>query len=367
MRKVLFNTHLVTAWAAGLVLIILSITGVLLIYEKNIDVWVDPGLYSVAAGRSSLSLDKVVQIAGLAGAGTRIKEIHLGGPGRSIMAVTDRDTRVYVDGHTGSILGTRKGALPSVRLRQFHKNLLLGRTGGWMVVASSFLLILQSATGLYLWWPLKRITIRAHASGRRLAFDLHHALGFFSSIFICLVTVTGLIRYYPEITNKLFHQAALPPTETSASALHPSSHLSIDEAVAIARQQFPGSGLVRVNLPEHENDPFVVSARYPGDASPFGLSWVNLDRHDGSLLLVQDVRFESEADWAQRVDRSIHTGEIGGLPTRGIAALTCLAVLVEIWTGMWMWWKRSRLSRSRARVVPSYKRAPLWETARIMK
>jgi uncharacterized iron-regulated membrane protein len=342
MRKAIFTTHLLTACAAGAILVVLSVSGGLLIFENSIDAWIDPAMVMVKPATASLTLSRVIGLAG-ASARERVNEVHPGGPDRSTMVVTERHHRIYVDRHTGAILGIRTGPLPSVRLRQLHKNLLAGRMGERVVVAATFLLILQSLSGLYLWWPLKRVAVRTGASSRRFVFDLHHALGFYSALFICLVGITGLLRYYPAVTDKLF--GAVPAASNEIPNARPvAGGISVDEVEVLAQKQFAGASLVRINLPAGETDPFVISARYPGDVSPFGLSEVYLDRHDGRVLWVHDIRSESASDRAQRIDRAIHTGEVGGRPSRVAAWLTCLAILVEIWSGFWMWWKRTRRS-----------------------
>jgi uncharacterized iron-regulated membrane protein len=59
-----------------------------------------------------------------------------------------------------------------------------------MPFASGVLMFL-APSGLYLWWPLKRIGINASASFRRLSFDLHNSFGFFSSLFLFGFAATG--------------------------------------------------------------------------------------------------------------------------------------------------------------------------------
>ena len=253
------------------------------------------------------------------------------------MAVTPKRTRIYLDLVMGRILGVREGLLPSVWLRQAHKNLLLGKNGGAIVVAATLMLIFQALSGLYLWWPLKRITVKTGAAMRRVVFDTHHAAGFFASVFLVAISVTGVVRHYPGTTDRLFGQPAV-----HSPAVPGAGHaISIDEAAALAMAQFPGSRLVRINLPGPNGKTYVISARYPGDTSPFGLSEVTLDARTGRVLEKEDFREETAANRAQRIDRAVHTGEAGGLPGRTLACLTAVAVLVELVTGFWMWWKRT--------------------------
>ncbi len=52
-------------------------------------------------------------------------------------------------------------------------------------------LIALLLTGIYLWWPTKRVRIAA-SSSRRFLFDLHNSLGILATIFLLIMGLTGL-------------------------------------------------------------------------------------------------------------------------------------------------------------------------------
>ena len=63
MRKILFWGHLIVGCAAGLVILILSVTGVLLAYERQVIAWVDRDLRHLPAaeGTTSASIEFVLE------------------------------------------------------------------------------------------------------------------------------------------------------------------------------------------------------------------------------------------------------------------------------------------------------------------
>jgi uncharacterized iron-regulated membrane protein len=51
VRKLVFSTHLVAAFAAGAVLTVLSLSGVLLLFEQNMDAWLTADLHVAPSGQ----------------------------------------------------------------------------------------------------------------------------------------------------------------------------------------------------------------------------------------------------------------------------------------------------------------------------
>src|SRR5260370_40348114 len=93
----------------------------------------------------------------------------------------------------------------------------------------------------------------------------------FFCAFIGILSITGLVRAYPDLTQRWFDRAkGSPAISTGQHHAAGASKITIDDAVAIARTQLPASSLVRINIPLHKNEPYVVSARYPGDLGLFG-------------------------------------------------------------------------------------------------
>ena len=113
-------------------------------------------------------------------------------------------------------------------------------------------------SGIYLWWPVKRIAIDRRATGRRFWFDLHNAAGIFSLAFLLILTITGLmIGSRSQVPRPTPHriaalQGAGPPPAPPADA-----NRSRQAAMEIARAASPGTFLsVGAPDPKAPTDPF---------------------------------------------------------------------------------------------------------------
>jgi uncharacterized iron-regulated membrane protein len=90
--------------------------------------------------------------------------------------------------------------------------------------------------------------------------------------------------------------------------------------------------------------------KYPGDSTAPGRSWVVVDQYTGQVLGSQDARTAPAGARIPIVNRAIHVGGIYGVPTRILAFLSSLAVIVQLFTGLLMWWRKGSIKR--ARVAP---------------
>ena len=87
---------------------------------------------------------------------------------------------------------------PLHALRALHTELYLGGRGRFAVGALGGLLVLQGATGLFLWWPFTRrpsrgFAIRLGAAGAWWGIDVHKVVGIASLAFHLPVAGTGAL------------------------------------------------------------------------------------------------------------------------------------------------------------------------------
>lgn len=348
--KLMLDLHLYVALFSSILILVLSVTGCLLIFESRIDHWLDPAVARVTPQGALLPFAKIAERLNTALPGKRVKQFDVGDADASIAVTMNDRSHAYVNPYTGEILGTRAGQPASYYIRTLHTNLLAGAIGSWIVGIATFLLLFQSISGLYLWWPLKRMTVNRKGSWLRINFDLHHALGFYTAAFVCIVCVTGLVRWGEKGLTPIVDRAAdisevpreLPsrdiPDQPNAAKL------TIDDAVAIAKAQLPGGSLARIIPPENRKGSFVVSMRFPGDEQPSARSWVIVDQYSGAVLSKLDMRTSPASVQWSPINRSVHVGDILGWPTRLVVALTAIAIVIQTVSGFIMWFKRKRYS-----------------------
>jgi uncharacterized iron-regulated membrane protein len=342
VRKAIFNTHLYAALITGSILIVITVTGCLLVFELKMDRWLDPKVSYIQPQGEPVFLARTLARLQSAYPGQKVTEINFGEPDSSVMARIGGH-RVFVNPYNGEIIGSRSGEPASFHLRHLHRELMAGKTGSLIVNIVTFTLLLQSLSGLYIWWPLKQTAVKRNASWRRISLDLHHAVGFFSCAFICVLSVTGLVKVYGDKLQPLFDRVTGSATMTrdlSSKAPATAATVSIDDAVASARMRLPGARLARILPPKEKNGSWVVQMKFPGDSTVPGRSWVVIDQYSGSVLSSLDSRTAPAGSKIPITNRAIHVGGIYGVPTRILAFLAGMAVLLQTTTGYFLWWRK---------------------------
>ena len=357
MRKFLFNVHLYTSLLTGIILLVVCVTGCLLVFEVPMDRWLDPKVSFVEVRGEPVPFARIMTQLRTAFPKQQVTEMDLAGPHASVIAKLSGDLRAFVDPYTGEIIGTRQGQPPSFVLRHIHRELFAGNAGAQVVRAASFLLVLQSLTGVYLWWPFKRMTVKWSGSSRRINTELHHSVGFFTSAFVCVIAVTGLIKAYGDELQPFFDRVTNAPKTTRALLSTPPSQgpvtrITLDDAIAAAKTQLPGATIARITPPKANNGSILLTMKYPGDSTAPGRSWVVVDQYTGKVLGSVDARTAPLGDRIPIVNRGIHVGGIYGVPTRILAFLTSFAVVVQLITGTLMWWRRRPTNKPVTAGVP---------------
>src|SRR5688500_18976005 len=134
LRSLIFWPHLVAGVLAGIVILLMSVTGVLLTYERQILAWADSQYRSVAPTPHAMSLS-VDTIVG------RLRESHpdlmptgftLRSHADAPLTVTSGQRTIYVDRYTGAVLReASRGGVRTVmsELRAWHRWLAVDGDG----------------------------------------------------------------------------------------------------------------------------------------------------------------------------------------------------------------------------------------------
>jgi uncharacterized iron-regulated membrane protein len=162
-RKVLFWMHLCTGLFAAIVVVIMSVTGVLLTYELQLQQWEAGGTVAVPSSPESerLPLEALIVAAGSGRTAPPATIAVSSDPAQAVTLSWGREATVMVNPYTGDVLPegptTIRDGLSTLRswhrwLGQEDESRDFGRsiTG---VCNMAFLFIVVS--GLYLWMPRK--------------------------------------------------------------------------------------------------------------------------------------------------------------------------------------------------------------------
>jgi uncharacterized iron-regulated membrane protein len=341
MRKAVFNLHLVGATIAGVFIVILGLTGGVMAFEDELDHLTHPRLFHVTPQGTPKSLAELTNRVTVAFPGKPVLAYGFGMSADLAWSLNLAGTTVFVNEYTGEILGTRSGATWLSQIHQLHLRLLAGGTGKTIVSWAGVFMMALSLSGIYLWWPIKRVAVDSAATGRRFWFDLHNAAGVYAFPFLFVLALTGIVIGFESWTTPLIYRVtgSQPYAAVSVTPVAGKQTLTPDEALGIARAQLPDATPVSINVPGSKA-PFRVALRYPEDRTPGGRSRVFVNQYSRSVLQVESSRTTAAGTRLITLNRAIHTGDILGMPTKILMSLASFTVVVQAITGLMMWWRR---------------------------
>ena len=345
MHRVFLIAHRWLALVAAVFLTVVALSGGLLVLEGPVGRARQP--HVVPAG-APLPLDTLVQRARAASRGGDVERMSLGDAPDLAWGVGFSSTSVLINPYTGAILPEPPGPDPLVtfmrKVHLLHTQLLGGRVGNTIVSAVTFVALFLVVSGIVVWWREKLWRVRTSGSWKRTNFDLHHSLGIFSAMVLLIITSTGLwVRYatVDEWMRKL-NSSPTPPVPSQPAADSGTRVLSLDSIAGAARAAVPGAPITNIQLPPGPTRPAMVQLKYPEDRTPAGRSRVFVDKYRGTVLRAMNTRTAEAGQHMIDVKRSLHTGDIYGVPTQILWMLGALLLATQTVTGVLMWWNAKR-------------------------
>ena len=354
VRFGIVKLHLWLGLLAAPVLLVLGVTGAMLVVEPPIADRLNAKTAIVAAGTNEQSLAKLLASVRGAYPDARLLAVQLP-PDRShsialTVRVSPRDTEtVLVDPYTARVLGTA-GQQPVFfqRVRQLHRQLLLGRSGSTVVVWVAVALAVLAISGPVIWWPRRRIGVRWGLGGWRRVLDLHAVLGAISCAFLFLFAVTGAVVHWEEEAQHLIGRVTgtpfmrVPPNLAGTSC-DGSAMLDADALMAAGVRVLPGARPTSLRLPDARSTLARMSLKYPEDRTPNGRSILMLDACTGRAAYTIDTRSAPLAYlYPREWNRELHTGDVFGWPTQVLALILSLTLAAMGIIGPLTWVMRPR-------------------------
>lgn len=366
-KKINAWVHLWFGLASGIVVFILGITGCVLVFKEEIKTISSPWMRAEKPEGGQLqppsvlirSLQKYLP-------GKEIESVWYHGEGRTAhFGIHESDSIAYVNPYTAEVAAIVDHEDAFHFFEDGHYYLWLPQKIGHQVAGwGTLIFFLLLISGLILWWPKRwnkkgreqAFTIKWKAKLKRVNYDLHNVLGFYSIIVAIILAFTGLMMSFAWFNKSVYWLAggdkktrveALSDTTTN---LRPDLMAQVDKAwhkgiYEIAEhRQFD----ILMHWPEKASEAiYVCTDMYNG-------TWrdVYLDQYTLAELPASQkrVREEALADWLRRYNYGLHVGLVGGLPVKiiyFIVSLICASLPV---TGFYIWWgKKKKTGRASVR------------------
>lgn len=368
LRKALFWIHLIAGCVAGAVVLIMSVTGVLLTYERQMIEWSDREFTSKPqAGTQRLGPEAILAAAQAHAKAAPASILMRSSATAPAEVVFGRDKTLLIDVYSGQVLGeASKGMRSFMRgVTDWHRWLAAqGQsrpTGRAVTGASNLAFLFLIITGLYIWLPRRLrwqnirpiVWFRGGLAGKAREFNWHNTIGIWCAVPLFFIVLGGVVISYPWATNLLYAvTGSTPPPAPARPAPGPGPGVQGGAEAGERRDnrelQVAGLNTAWQRAAEQQPEWQSITARFAGPArAPFTLVvdgahrgrpdrrvTLTVDRASGEVLKAESMASYNAGRKIRTWLRWIHTGEAGGVVGQTIAGLASLGAAFLVYTGI---------------------------------
>ncbi|MFV0290025.1 MAG: PepSY-associated TM helix domain-containing protein [Mangrovibacterium sp.] len=370
MKKLIRKLHLWLGLTSGIVVFIVSITGAIYCFQKEItdvlEPWRTIEAQNVPFVAPSLLVDSAKHYIpeGLPSGITydgKTKAAAVGmmtDKGFSVVLLNPYDARfIRLSEPQGEQFNFFRFIIDG------HRSLWLPRQIGRPIVGGCVLIfVFLLISGLVLWYPHRwtknsreaSFKIKWSTSFKRLNRDLHNVLGFYVAAFALIIAITGLVYSFEWVANSVYFVSSGGETKPSYSKVQSDTLLMTNYSEGIVNPidlAFQKSLAIQPNpqrifLFASLNDKIqpISIYFYEGEGKLYNCNTYHYDQHSLEPIRVSGDRFKesSFADKLSAMNYDIHTGAVLGIWGKIIAFLTSLIIASLPITGFIIWWKKRK-------------------------
>jgi uncharacterized iron-regulated membrane protein len=392
-RSLIFWSHLVAGLFAGAVVLIMSVTGVLLTYQRQITVWADTRALHApppAPGAQRLGPQALIERVTRAEKGRPTAITWRAGVDAPVQVAFGRERTVFASAYTGEVLGQGATAVRAFfrKVTDLHRWLGAGEENRWLgkaiTGACNLAFLFLVVSGFYLWWPrnwsrasLRGVTwFRRGLRAKARDFNWHNTIGFWSVVPLFVVVLSGVVISYRWAGNLVYRVAGESPPppppggegggrSAGGAQPRPAALLAGVDALwprVLARD--PRWRIITLQLPRDADAPVAFGIDRGNGGEPQKRGTLTLERATGREVKWESFATATPGRRMRSVLRFAHTGEILGPLGQTLAGVVSLGAAVLVWTGFALSWRRFRAWRGR-RVQPRAPRPRVRESARV--
>jgi len=359
-RRLNFELHLWAGIILSLYMILIGITGSLLVFRVELEA--ASGLkpwHGMRAVEPFADISTVVQNVTEAYPRSRIISVSTPTDADPIFVALVQSGGmemaqfgVAADPKTGKVLGQipRRDSWIDF-IQRLHVNLLFGRTGRQANGVAAGFLMLLNITGLVIWWPglktwKRALTVDVRRNWRRINFDLHRAIGFWTIAIVSLWAISAIYFAWSKEVTTLVNRispivTAKPPVVAAIQAQRGAAESDLGAMIAQARAMDPGTALKGVAFPFSRRAPLRIFMRRGNGVGYEYADTLYFDPYSGNHLATWRYGVnESLGDWFVWSQIPLHFGTYWGLSFKVLWAILGLSIPILTVTGMLMYWNR---------------------------
>jgi uncharacterized iron-regulated membrane protein len=373
-RQTIFWLHLACGLIAGVVIAIMSITGIAIAFEEEILDWADRDAIHVVPPESGekLTIEAMHQRLLEQRPDFAANRVDIpSDPNLAYAFFVGRTGPIYVNPYTGALSESNREAYHDVlhSIEDWHR--FLGATEGKLPIGKFITGVCNLAflglclSGLYLWFPrqfgkraLKAILLlKPKAKGKARDFNWHNVLGFWSMPVLTILAATAVVISFEWGHKFVFVLAGDEPPKSrnfGMMAVEPavvptpkpgSQRLGYEAVLEPTLKRFPeweriGLPLSMETTEEAALAPLKLNVYVP-DYMP-NRAWipVEVDPYTGSVLQAIRLSDRSLGLQARVWVRFLHTGAAFGIVGKIIATIATAMSLVLVYSGFALSYRR---------------------------
>lgn len=353
LRKAFFQVHLWAGILLSLYLVVIALSGSVLVFENELTgTTLPPTISSFDANRIA-SISQVVSEFNRQYPGASVE--LLTAPTKTVPAyqldvrLSSGEEQHYIaDPVTARIYGPERTWVQWVH--DLHIYLLLNENYGMQVngIGAAVLLLLV-VTGIVLWWPGIRVWARGlrvniRANWRRINFDLHSAIGFWTLVLVFWWAFSGVyFGFYKQVAAAVNAVAPIhnmrPPIALEAA--NSTARVPLAHILEVAHAASPKAHLSILSNASLK-EPVVYASmdlRDPGNFLYRDI--VTIDVSNGRVLSIWHYSDkQSIGDWILWLMHPLHFGTSWGTTVKVIWAGLGVVLAILAITGVLMYWNR---------------------------
>lgn len=349
MKKLSARIHIWLSLPFGIIIAIVCLTGSILVFETEILELCYPSRYFVKEVKKEvLSLEILLQAArqqlpdSVKINGIRISQ----DPERTYqIIISGRRAAAFINPYTAEITGIDNGEGFFTQIMRLHRGLLIShkhKNGfalgkvlvGYSVLAFIFILI----SGLVIWYPRnkkslkKSLSIKMRAGWFRFFYDLHVSGGFYATMFLLVMSLTGLTWSFDWYRNS-FYTVFGVKTTPKQKHMEVASQTDYTQWATVLKNL--GKRYPQYNSITIQDGVAAVSVAKYGNTR--GNDRYTFDSSSGQITHVQFYKDLPPSGKIRGWIYSVHVGSWGGTVTRILFSLASFLGAIFAITGYYFW------------------------------
>ena len=378
LRKLVAQIHLWLGLASGVIVFILGITGCIYAFIDEIRPLVYADKYFVwPAQKPGLLLSQTLHAA---------QEVY--GPDKPVSAIEiynskDRSLRfrayrespdpgiwyweqkayyesVFINPYSGELIAAENSEFEFFRIILYlHWSLLLSNDIGQPIVGiATLVFVISLFTGLILWNPKNKSAARQRywfrwkstTKWRRKNYDIHNISGFYTTAFMLIIGLTGLVWAFSWFDNGVQWLANAGKSYPKQSAVFSDTSClktehPIDLIFSSVRKNHPGAEAYHIYFPLSSQGVFNVLVQ---NRQVYNHVIEQYDQYTGEMLKAHYFTEKSPGEKLRGVNYEVHTGSILGLFGKILAFIASLVAASLPVTGFLIWRGRRKKLREKS-------------------